>query len=70
MKKLLNMENSRNENEGQPESTLKIDEEQPAVEQSPENQCSEEDQSSEDLSSEEQSSEEEFFPLYLITLCI
>lgn len=66
LKKLLNMENSRNENEGQPESTLKIDEEQPAVEQSPENQCSEEDQSSEDLSSEEQSSEEEFFPEELL----
>ncbi|XP_028626157.1 transcription elongation factor A protein-like 1 [Grammomys surdaster] len=60
------MENSRNENEQQPESTLKIDEEQPAVEQSPENQCSEEDQSSEDLSSEEQSSDEEFFPEELL----
>lgn len=60
------MENTRSENEEQPESTLKIDEEQPAVEQSPENQCSEEDQSSEDLSSEEQSSEEEFFPEELL----
>ncbi|KAL1766577.1 transcription elongation factor A protein-like 1 [Sigmodon hispidus] len=60
------MENSCKENEEQPQSTLKTDEEQPPVEQSPENQCSEEEQSSEDLSSEEQSSEEEFFPEELL----
>lgn len=65
-KKLLNMENSHNESEEQPQSTPKVEEEQPAVEQSPENQCSEDDQSSEDLSSEEQSSDEEFFPEELL----
>lgn len=56
------MENSCKENEELPQTTLKMEEEQPPVEQSLENQCFEEDQSSEDLSSEEQSSEEEFFP--------
>lgn len=60
------MENSHNESEEQPQTTPKIEEEQPVVEQSPENQCSEDDQSSDDLSSEEQSSEEDFFPEELL----
>ncbi|XP_005641666.1 transcription elongation factor A protein-like 1 isoform X1 [Canis lupus baileyi] len=56
----LNMEKSCKENEEQPQSAPKTDEERPPVEHSPEKQ------SPEEPSSEEQSSEEEFFPEELL----
>ncbi|KAF3812374.1 hypothetical protein GH733_019648 [Mirounga leonina] len=60
LKTILNMEKSCQENEEQPQSAPKTDEEQPPVEHSPEKQ------SPEEPSSEEQSSEEEFFPEELL----
>nr|XP_035934982.1 transcription elongation factor A protein-like 1 [Halichoerus grypus] len=57
---VLNTEKSCKENEEQPQSAPKMDEEQPPVEHSPEKQ------SPEEPSSKEQSSEEEFFPQELL----
>lgn len=57
---ILDMEKSCQENEEQPQSAPKADEERPPVEHSPETH------SPEEPSSEEQSSEEEYFPEELL----